>query len=227
MTKRKRYIDDEDEPRGKQYKEADLILMFHLNRIATYQTPLMKEWLSVDMPTLDLFEQTLFDRKLREAQNNMVGWSEEDLKMKFLAHIIELGHLVFEKDFVTMFDKVISATVEGKKLTVKSDFMIAKGLMNVFDIPYFHFQEYKPQINPKGEPMAQLLEAFLIAQVKNKHTKPLYGIEVIGKQWTFVVMDGKDYCVSNSYEATDREDLLKIIAILRKFREILETRLCD
>ncbi len=38
-------------------------------------------------------------------------------------------------------------------------------------------------------------------------------------------MDGKDYCVSNSYEATDREDLLKIIAILRKFREILETRL--
>jgi hypothetical protein len=225
MAKRKRYIDEEDEPRGRQYKEADLILMFNLNRIATYQTPLLKEWLEVEMPTLDSFEQTLFDRKLREAQNKIVGWSEEDLKMKFLAHIIELGHLVFEKDFVTMFDKVISATVEGKKLTVKSDFMIAKGLMNVFDTPYFHFQEYKPQINPKGEPMAQLLEAFLIAQVKNKNTKPLYGIEIIGRQWTFVVMEGKDYCVSNLYEATNKEDLLQIISILRKFRHLLETRL--
>ncbi|MCU0393843.1 MAG: hypothetical protein MUE81_22260 [Thermoflexibacter sp.] len=225
MAKRKRYIDDEDEPRGKQYKEADLILMFNLNRIAEYETPLLKEWLSVDMPTLDLFEQTLFDRKLREAQNNIIGWSEEDLKMKFLAHIIELGYLVSGKNIVTYFDKTISATVEGKRLTVKSDFMIAKGLLDVYKTPYFHFQEYKPNKNPSGDSMAQLLEAFLIAQVKNKDDKPLYGMEVVGAICRFVVMEGKDYCVSNPYAATDREDLLKIIAILRKFREILETRL--
>ncbi len=103
--------------------------------------------------------------------------------------------------------------------------MIAKGLLNVFEIPYFYFQEYKPQINLKGEPMAQLLEAFLIAQVKNKHSNPLYGVEIIGGICRFVVMEGKDYCVSNPYAATDREDLLKIISIFRKFREILETRL--
>jgi hypothetical protein len=131
-----------------------------------------------------------------------------------------------KKTIVTYFDKVISATVEGIKLTVKSDFMMAKGFLNVFQKPYFHFQEYKPQLNPKGEPMAQLLEAFLIAQVKNKDTKmPLYGVETIGKQWTFVIMEGKDYCVSKSFDCTDRDDLLKIIAILRKFRWILETRL--
>lgn len=131
-----------------------------------------------------------------------------------------------KKTIVTYFDKVISATVEGIKLTVKSDFMMAKGFLNVFQKPYFHFQEYKPQLNPKGEPMAQLLEAFLIAQVKNKDTKmPLYGVETIGKQWTFVIMEGKDYCVSKSFDCTDKDDLLKIIAILRKFRWILETRL--
>lgn len=91
--------------------------------------------------------------------------------------------------------------------------------------PYFHFQEYKPALNPKGEPMGQLLEAFLIAQQKNKDGKPMYGAEIIGKQWTFVLMEGKNYCISRSFDCTDKEELLKIISILRKFREILETRL--
>jgi hypothetical protein len=74
--------------------------------------------------------------------------------------------------------------------------------------------------------MAQLLEAFLIAQVKNNDTElPLYGVETIGKHWTFAIMQGKEYCVSKSFDCTDKEDLLKIIAILRKYRWILETRL--
>ena len=223
MARRK--FTDEDEIKGKQYKEGDLILLFKLKRIATYYTPLMKEWLDVENPIFDSFEQTLFDRKLFDAQEQLGGWSEEDLKMKFITHIVDLGNLVGGNGIVTFFDKMISATVEGTKLIVKSDFMIAKGILNVFSHPYFHFQEYKPQINPTGEPMAQLLEAFLIAQQKNKNNKPLYGIEVIGSIWRFVVMEGKEYCVSGSYDALRKEDLLKIIAILRKFKHILFTRL--
>ncbi len=76
--------------------------------------------------------------------------------------------------------------------------------------------------------MAQLLEAFLIAQEKNKASGkivPLYGCEIIGKNWTFITMEDNEYCVSKSFDSTDKEDLLKIIAILRKFREILETKL--
>jgi hypothetical protein len=38
-------------------------------------------------------------------------------------------------------------------------------------------------------------------------------------------MEAKEYCISETFDATKREDLLKIIAILRKFREILETKL--
>ncbi|MEY4936759.1 MAG: hypothetical protein RIS64_3118, partial [Bacteroidota bacterium] len=53
------------------------------------------------------------------------------------------------------------------------------------------------------------------------------GIEIIGSNWRFVVIDGKDYCISKAYDAVDRSDLLTIIAILRKFRHLLETRLMD
>ncbi len=220
---RKNYYDDEII--GNQYREADLILLFNLNRIATYQTPLLKEWLEVENPVFDAFEQVLFDRKLEEAQNQIIGWSEEDLKMKFITYIIELGHLVNGKNIVTYFDKIISGTVENTKLTVKSDFMIAKGLLDVFSTPYFHFQEYKPNKNPSGDSMAQLLQAFLIAQTKNPKPLPLYGIEVVGKYWTFTVMENRTYCTSSSYDATNTDDLLQIIAILRKFRHILETKL--
>ena len=226
MARRKYRDDDEDEtPKGKQYKEADLILKFNLKRIAEYKTPLMEEWLDVENPVFNVAEQYFFDIKQKEAINDIIGWSEEDLKMKFISFVVELGHLTAGGNIVTYFDKTISATVEGTKLVVKSDFMMAKGLYDVFTTPYFHFQEYKPHKNPSGDSMAQLLEAFLIAQVKNKNEKPLYGIEIIGATWRFTVMEGKEYCVSGVYDCTDKEDLLKIIAILRKFRMILETRL--
>jgi hypothetical protein len=226
MARRKYRDDDEYEtPKGKQYKEADLILKFNLKRIVTYQTPLMEEWLDIENPTFDMVEQAIFNRKLEEAKINLLGWSEEDLKMKFITHIIELGNLVAGGNIVTFFDKTISATVEGTRLVVKSDFMIAKGLFDVFTTPYFHFQEYKPHKNPTGDSMAQLLEAFLIAQAKNKDNKPLYGVDIMGANWKFVIMESKEYCVSDTYNSTNKEDLLKIIAILRKFRMILETRL--
>jgi hypothetical protein len=65
----------------------------------------------------------------------------------------------------------------------------------------------------------------LIAQAKNNNNNPLYGVEVIGATWRFVIMEGKEYSASKTFDSIDKDDLLKIIAILRKFRFILETRL--
>ena len=223
MAKRNKNINGESSV--KAWREGELIDTFNLNRIITSQTPLMQEWLDVQMPELNVGEQYMFDKDLTKAQKNIVGWSEEDLKMKFISTILELGHLTDDDIAIAYFDKIISATIENIYITVKSDFMLAKGTLNVFKTPYFHFQEYKPQLNPSGEPMAQLLQAFLIAQEKNEHTKPLYGAEVIGANWRFVTMEGKDYCISKTFDSVDKADLLTIVAILRKFRFILETRL--
>jgi hypothetical protein len=52
-----------------------------------------------------------------------------------------------------------------------------------------------------------------------------HGCEIVGATWRFITMKNKTYCVSKSYDCSDDEDLLKIIAILRKFKMILETRL--
>jgi hypothetical protein len=129
--------------------------------------------------------------------------------------------------YESFYDETISATVENIYLQTECDFMLAKGVGDIVKTPYFHFQEYKRSKKSPPEPMAQLLLAFLIAQEKNKNGKPLYGLTIVGRDWHFVVMEGKKYAVSRTFDATQKEDLLKIIAVLRKFKVILETTLLD
>lgn len=222
----KRINNNQDDERvKKEWSEGEIIRTFELNRIVTFQTPLMQEWLDVQTPEFNTIEQYIFDKSLNKAQKYIAGWYEEDLKMKFISPILELGHIEDDDTTKGFFDKIISATVEDIRLTVKSDFMLAKGTLDFFETPYFHFQEYKPHKNPTGDSMAQLIQAFLIAQEKNKNGKPLYGIDIVGKQWSFVVMEGKDYCISETFNSIIKTDLLTIIAVLRKFKHTLEARL--
>jgi hypothetical protein len=209
----------------KEWSEGELMDAFNLTRIITYLTPEMEEWLNVSPPVLNVPEQYIFEKALLKIKKYLSGWQEEDLKMKFISPILDLGLLEDSDQVMSYFDKTISGIVENIKLTVKSDFMLAKGTLDYFRTPFFHFQEYKPYKNPSGDSMAQLLEAFLIAQVKNNNQHPLYGVEIMGGNWRFVTMIGKAYCVSEIYNSLNREQLLKIIAILRKFGTILQERL--
>ena len=209
------------------YSEADLIEMFQLTRLVGENTPLMNRWLATEPMIFDDLEQRFFDALLKKAVKNIAGWSEEDLKMKFICYVLSLGQLEDSGKFLTYFEKTIFAKIEGHYLSVKSDFMVAKGVLDKPKKPYFHFQEYKPHKKPTGDSMAQLLEAMLIAQHENNNEKPIYGCEIVGKNWTFVVLEGKTYCISKSFDCTEKDELLQIIAMLRKFRYILETELLD
>lgn len=213
----------------KEWREGEMILTFQLTKTFHEQkpSPLMQEWLGAEKPIFSVGEQELFDINYRNVAEKISAWSEEDIKMKFISPVLALGHILEGDSFTSFFDKDMKEEVEGHKLALKSDFVVAQGKLDFMQKPYFHFQEYKPQKNPTGDPMAQLLAAFLIGQTLNQNKKPIYGCEIIGKQWTFVVMEGKNYCVSRSFDCSEKEDLLKIIAMLRKFREILETRLLD
>lgn len=218
--------------RKKEWREGEMILTFGLTKIDRHYTPLMQEWTDVSLPVFDSREQGNFDHIVHKT-NKIATWSEEDLKMKFISPILELGGVLDEDEgFVSFFDKKLEAVVEGHRLSVKADFVVAKGVLDFMQRPFFHLQaggvpQYKPEKNPTGDPMAQLLEAFLIGQTQNNDGKPLYGCEIIGKSWRFVVMESKTYCVSKSFDSTEREDLLQIISVLRKFRNILQTKLLD
>ena len=213
-------------PKKTNYSEADLIDLFNLDRIADKQTPEMSRWLAAPAAQLNVGEQYSFDRIFPIAVKNIDSWNEEDLKMLFISQILPLGHVAPNGRYSVFHEKTLSAIVNEIPLTTKTDFMVATGTFGKPKKPYFHFQEYKPT-KPTGDSMAQLLEAFLIAQATNKNGKPLYGIEIVGKAWRFVTFLDRTYCLSKSYDSTDKDDLLKIIAILRHFIHILETELLD
>jgi hypothetical protein len=211
----------------KQYDEAEIIKMFNLERLGgNDQHPLMSEWTNVSA-TLSSGEQYLFDYITDNLLNKITGWNEEMLKMNFISPVLILGHFNETKYYKTYYESLLEATVDGHFLKIKADMMVASGILERAETPYFYFQEYKKNKDPKGDVTAQVLEAFLIAQEKNKNNKPLYGCTVIGKYWEFMVMENRTYCISKSYDCTDNEDLMQIIAILRKFKKILDTRLLD
>ena len=210
------------------YSEADLIEMFNLIRLEGNEEHfLMKEWVNTTPLQLSHEEAFLFEKISEEVTRKIAGWKEETLKMKFISFVLFLGNMVDNGKYSTYFEETISATVEGHFLKTQTDFMVSTGILNKPKKPFFHFQEYKKLKNPSGDPVAQLIEAFLIAQEKNKNGKPLYGCTVTGKYWEFFVIQDKTYCISKSYDCTDREILKVIIAILRKFVVILNERLLD
>ena len=211
-----------------KYSEADLIRAFKLTRLMGNQAhPLLQAWTEVDLPTLTTVEQANFEHLWKKMYSKIEGWNEEELKMKFIAPVLDLGYLEDNASYLTYCEREIFATVEDKYLYLKADFMIAKGILDSPEAPYFYIQEYKKLKDPSGDPVPQLLEGFLIAMHENNNGKPMYGCTVTGKLWDFFVMEGRTYCISDSYDCKDKNDLLLIIAILRKYKEILETTLLE
>jgi hypothetical protein len=222
MAKR---IQNED----KSYSQAELIGVFNLERLTGNEKhPLMKEWITCSV-ALNANEQYLFDIILANSAEKIDGWHEEDLKMKFISFVLMLGHLSGNETdkFNTYFERTVSATVEGVFLKTKTDFMVAKGILDLPSTPYFHFQEWKRHRDPNGDPVGQLLEAFLVAQELNANNKPLYGCTITGKCWEFFVFKDRTYCISKMYDSTEADDLMHIIAVLRKFKYILETEILE
>ena len=142
----------------KAWREGELIPVFGLTRIADRQIPILKEWLDTDPVEFNTIEQYIFDTALAKAQKSLAGWNEEELKIKFIGTVLDLGQMTDDNGVVGYFDKTIWAMVEGIKLTVKADFMLAKGVLDVFGTPYFHFQEYTPHLPPKRQGCSFLLE---------------------------------------------------------------------
>ena len=157
----------------KEWQEGEIIVAFKLTKLNDSYTPVMSEWLDVSAPEFDAIDAVLFQRLLLKVKR-IATWKEEDLKMKFISPVLELGQVMEGERFVSFFDKSLADEVEGHKLSVKADFVIAKGVLEYMQKPYFHFQEYKPQKNPTGDPMAQLLEAFLIIYVLPLHRQGIY-----------------------------------------------------
>ncbi|MEM7127908.1 MAG: hypothetical protein AAF702_16360 [Chloroflexota bacterium] len=108
---------------------------------------------------------------------------------------------------------------DGIRLFGKPDGIIASGRREP-EKPFFAFQEYKRQLDPNGDPAGQALAAMLVGQSLDERVKPLYGCYVVGYDWRFIVLEEKQYAISQSYPAIT-DDIFDIYRILKSLKSIV------
>ena len=182
-------------------------------------------FLSVKTEALKTSFQEIFDMLLEEIQDKGDQWNEEELKMKFIAFLFFISEMEEKGKIQAFYERPLVATLKGHKLNIKTDCMVATPLgKNTPREPFFFLQEFKKGKGDKFDPEAQMLAAMIIAQNKNEDKYPVYGAFVVGKNWVFSVLEHQEYCRSFQYDASQKDNLLQIVFILRKLKTLILER---
>ena len=203
--------------------DTDILLSsFQLSKF-TGNVPL-NHWLSCT-GELNNLQNELLEVVFQKSINRMGGWNEEELKMKLISFIFLIADFEEDGKIATFYERSMSATFGNHRLSVKCDCLIARPLgFNTPKTPYFFLQEFKRGKGDSYDPEGQMLAAMLIAQHKNSDDKPIYGAWLTGGIWFFTLLDGKNYYMSSAYDAAKKSDLLQIIFILRKLKDLILNR---
>jgi hypothetical protein len=172
------------------------------------------------------FRPEIFEKKLemietlrQDLLDNVDSWNEDELKFMFISPIIAI--IEYKSPNYKIFtQRPMSVKYENDTKTTsgKVEFMIATGKQTPRK-PFFFLHEYKQENRRDNDPLGQLLIAMVAAQLQNADEKPLFGCYVSGRNWFFIILDGKEYAISNAFNSADTTMLNQILAILIYFKE--------
>lgn len=154
--------------------------------------------------------------------NGHAAWNEVELMMHFIGPFLKL--IAFGgRRYSLYYNRKLQATIDDLTIGGTVDGVVALGYDEPSQ-PYFFLKEYKKSQGYDSEPFGQLLAAMIAAQRLNSDGQPLYGCYVIGKIWTFVLLDGKNYSMTQSYDASDEGELKIVWSMLVEVKRIVEER---
>ncbi len=193
----------------------------HFGLKVTQNCAFLSEWLTVSVPKNYTLPTLLEEQRERLGKEGAV-WNEEELKMHFLSFVFKYAEMEIPEKVKLFYERIMSATVQYTPLNVICDALLASPLgINTPQSPYFFLQEFKKSRKSKDDPEGQMLVAMLIAQEKNKNGKPIYGCWVQGKDWVFTTLYEKNYCFSKTFDATELDELAKILLFLGKLKKLV------
>jgi hypothetical protein len=150
------------------------------------------------------------------------AWNEVELENKFISPVIMMANIDDER-IGYFLERPLSGIIGEYQLSGMVDGMIATGTRNPH-VPYFCLHEYKRHVENQGTPDGQVLAAMLVAREMNNNKLPIYGLVIIGLGWSFIVLQGNEYCISNNYSA-DGNDIFAIFKMLKALKQIINKEL--
>jgi hypothetical protein len=189
------------------------------------QCSFLEEWLNAYTNLTDFEDQTLEAALIRYEKMGR-GWNEEELKMHFISAVLNVADPNIEGVCKTFFERPLDGIIGQYELHVITDCMVATPKLGGSPVkPFFFLQEFKQaQLWGKTDPQGQMLAAMLLAQQQNADGKCIYGCFVKENNWRFATLTGSDYCVSPQFDSTKKPELLQIVYILRKLKELILAR---
>jgi hypothetical protein len=177
----------------------------------------LNAWLDVDSEVSEDRKKQLLrlQSKLRE---NVDTWNEQELIIKFIALLIDMVDYD-NSEYKAFANRKLKGKIDGEEVSGEVDLMIASGKFEPKE-PYFCLHEYKKEKGADNDPLGQLIIAMMTAQELNKNKFPIYGAYVMGRNWFFLTLEGRKYCISDEYVAT-RDDIFKIFGILDSLKGLI------
>lgn len=185
--------------------------------------------------TISKKEQELMERIHHKLKIFIRGWNEEELKLKFIGHLIELvNYDDYDLEVAAFSERSLGITYKDTEIKGIADLMVATGISKP-EQPFFFIHEYKREKDNTGDPVGQLLSTMVVAAELNKTPQPLtlfnqkkelsniplYGVYVLGRFWFFVVLKEQRYFISKAYDSTELNDVQEIFKLLKAQKEMI------
>ena len=165
-------------------------------------------------------EREFLSSLITKHQNYIDDYSEEELKMLFVAPI--LNRVSFRcADVREWFERDLSLEFDDVILSGKTDFMLARGFSKPQE-PFFFIQEYKRSF-PNSNPKWQLLSEMIVA-IHLQDSDEIVGTYIVGQHWSFMKLfkdgDKLTFSISQSLDSLDIEEMMAIYQNLKAIKKI-------
>lgn len=202
--------------------ECDSDLLIGVYKLKTvFKSSLLDNWLNATYP-LENFQLKWIEKLSKNYEREGDSWNEEELKVRFIALVIEIVDIDEEGVIKLFLERNISTEVDDYLISVNVDLMFAGQIgRNTPNHPYFFLQELKKGKKSTNDPEGQMLAAMIASQKINNDNKPIYGAYQVGRNWIFCILSGKDYHISSQFDVADSNDLKSIIFNLKRIKDLV------
>ena len=200
------------------WETQDLEMTFGLKRI--HKMPLLENWLC-SLEQFDEYTNQRIENIRADVLENVDYWNEDELRLKSISLILDIADFD-SPNFCLFSNRKLSSSINGTKIGGKVDIMLSRGYQKPLPPYYFFVQQYKLYSKRKEHDLiGQLLAQLLVAQQLDPLKSPIYGCYTYNRYWVFAILNGTEYAVSNSFNASD-DGIYKIISMLRKVKVYIE-----